>query len=95
MYVCLLSLLYVALTNQRIFNLFSKGLWYIISKIIQVFFILIQAGNMELNDSCTVLYRTFLKAEILQVTEYITGTKSIHCMCIKHLAQLVRCNACI
>lgn len=67
MYVCLLSLLYVALTNQGIFNLFSKGLWYIISKIIQIFFILIQAENMELNDSCPVLYRTFLMVEILLV----------------------------
>lgn len=68
MHVFLLSLLYVVWTSQGIFNLFSKILWYVISKIIQVFFILIQEENMKLEDSCSVLYRTFLKVEILLVT---------------------------
>lgn len=94
MYVCLLSLWYVALTNRGVFKVFREELWYIISKIIQVFFILMQAENMKLNDSCTVLHRTFLKVKILLLTSHRVHhmNQPVHCMYIRHLAQLVRCN---
>lgn len=95
-HVFLLSLLYVVWTSQGIFNLFSKNLCYVISKIIQEFFILIQEENMKLEDSCSVLYRTFLQKSFWsQMSEYIPWTKSVYCMCIIHFAQLVRCNECI
>lgn len=48
----------------------EKKLWYVISKIIKVLLILIQAENMKSDDSCTVLYRTFLKVEILLLTSH-------------------------